>query len=304
MAADTDIKTANAGSEKNIYDRHTLPDFDTEFISQKDLDEFEKALAAPEGTAVVALNDWRPVRQKVKKAKTRGKRPKRSKDETREGFVYTILKYPFLVIVFGWIVVLGFSYLLTRLYIYLYEHFVTWTGRRERIRTKLNSSSTHDEWVKAAKELDKYLGNEKWKHEDEYAYYDHATVRKVKAQLVTLRRRVEEEGHASPNGTGGQRAIDELRSLLEACMKNNFVGVENPRLYSETYYGTKGLVQDFVDECRQCLETLYNSNQITNDEKRIFFKHLDTNYGRTALCLSGGATFVRDISINHRTGRC
>ncbi|EEY16531.1 triacylglycerol lipase [Verticillium alfalfae VaMs.102] len=43
-------------------------------------------------------------------------------------------------------------------------------------------------------------------------------------------------------------AVDELRGLLEACVKNNFVGVENPRLYSQTYYGTKNLVQNFTDE--------------------------------------------------------
>ena len=292
MAADTNIENYSGFSPKNVHDPYTLPDFDTEFISQDDLDEFEKALDAPDADAVVALNDWRPIRQRVKRAKTRRKPPKRSKDETREGYVYSILKYPFLGIAFGWITVLGLAYLLTRLYIYLYEHFVTWTGRRERIRHKLNASTSYDEWVTAAKELDIHLKNDKWKHEDEYAYYDHATVRKVKRQLETLRRRVEAEATSSTNGADAPRAIDELRSLLEACMKNNFVGVENPRLYSETYYGTKELVQAFVDECRRSLETLYGSNQITEDEKRSFFKHLDTNFGRTALCLSGGATFV------------
>jgi len=68
--------------------------------------------------------------------------------------------------------------------------------------------------------------------------------------------------------------------------------VENPRLYSETYYGTKDLVQEFIDEVRRCLETLFHSKQITEDEKRAFFRYLDTNFGRTALCLSGGATFA------------
>ena len=288
MAAD--IKKVNGAAQNSNYDPYSLPDFETDFITQADLDDFEKALAAPTNAPIVALNDWAPLRQKVKK--TRARRKKRSKDETREGFVYSLLKYPFLIVVFGWILFLTVAYLLTRLYIYLYEHFVTWTGRRERIRHKLQSTASYEEWVSAAKELDTYLKNDEWKRDPEYAYYDHATVQRVKKQLEGLRCKAEEEGQSGANGIGGLRAIEELRSLLEACIKNNFVGVENPRLYSETYYGTKDLVQEFIDEVRRCLETLFHSKQITEDEKRAFFRYLDTNFGRTALCLSGGATFA------------
>jgi hypothetical protein len=46
----------------------------------------------------------------------------------------------------------------------------------------------------------------------------------------------------------GRQATEDLKVLIEACVKNNFVGVENPRLYSQTYYGTKNLVQNFIDE--------------------------------------------------------
>ena len=75
-------------------------------------------------------------------------------------------------------------------------------------------------------------------------------------------------------------------------MKNNFVGFENPRLYSETYYGTKKLVQDFVDEAETSLSFLLRTTQLDADSKRALFKHLGSNFGRTALCLSGGATFA------------
>jgi hypothetical protein len=75
-------------------------------------------------------------------------------------------------------------------------------------------------------------------------------------------------------------------------MKNNFVGFENPRLYSETYYGTKDLVQKFVDEAETSLAFLLRTNQLDAENKRALFKHLGSNFGRTALCLSGGATFA------------
>jgi predicted acylesterase/phospholipase RssA len=68
--------------------------------------------------------------------------------------------------------------------------------------------------------------------------------------------------------------------------------VENPRLYSETYSGTKDLVQEYIDEVHSCIRLVLDSEQISNDIKYQHFKHLDTNFGRTALCLSGGATFA------------
>ncbi|KAN0077828.1 Acyl transferase/acyl hydrolase/lysophospholipase [Elaphomyces granulatus] len=269
-------------------DPTSLPDFHTEFIDSEDLHQFEKALNAPEAEPLVAINDWRPIRERVRKPRGRRKTPRRTKDETREGVFHTILKWPLLAIVFGWLVVLSVAYLLTRLYIYLYEHFVTWTGRRERLRKALHATDNYEDWRKAAQALDVYLGNEQWKETDEYAYYDSQTVNKVVAQLKTLRakaEREEQEGRDVP-------AMEELRVLLEACVKNNFVGVENPRLYSETYSGTKDLLQEYVDEVHASLQLLLDSHALTREVKYRHFRHLDTNFGRTALCLSGGATFA------------
>ncbi|KAI9838539.1 MAG: hypothetical protein M1819_004848 [Sarea resinae] len=296
-------------SSDEAFDPSLLPDFDREFIDEADLDEFAKALFAPENAYedltsprqssvfITALNDWRPVHQRVRgrrKGATARKRkaPRRGKDETREGFVYTLLKWPLLLVVLTWILVLGIFYMLTRLYIYLYEHFVTWRGRRERLRESLHATNTYADWVQAAKEMDAHLGNDVWKQDDEYAYYDYKTVRRVVGQMSKLRMRAEADEHGERNGVGGQKAIDELRGLVEACVKNNFVGVENPRLYSETYYGTKNVVQQFIDEVESSVSVLLRTGQLTQDEKRMLFKHTYTNFGRSALCLSGGASFA------------
>ncbi len=288
-----DTKSSGASFPRRIsYDPFALPDFDRDFLSQDDLDAFEKALAAPEADPVTALNDWRPIHQRVRRSKTRRKAAIRTTDETREGFVYTILKWPLLAFVFGWLLFLFIAYGVTRTYIYSYEHFVTWTGRRERLRRQLQSTTSYSEWVEAARALDTHLGNDSWKTQAEYAYYDYKTVKRVAAQLLELRNRVEAEANGSSNGCSASQATEELQTLLENCIKNNFVGVENQRLYSETYYGTKDLVQDFVEQVQQSLKTISESAKIPNEEKQLFFKHLDTNYGRTALCLSGGATFA------------
>ncbi|OCK76924.1 lipid particle protein [Lepidopterella palustris CBS 459.81] len=292
------------------FDPSLLPDYENDFIIEDDFTQFAKALAAPENspstddltalpseprTFFTALNDWGPVHQRVRRRRKQKKLSGRGKDETREGYVYTLLKWPLLIVVFGWLGFLGILYLLTRLYIYLYEHWVTWRGRREMLRRKLQSAETYDEWVDAAKELDTYLGNDSWKEEDEYAYYDSKTIRRVKEHMAKLRARAESDETGKSNGkimADSQKAIEDLRGLVEASVKNNFVGFENPRLYSETYYGTKDLVQGFVDEVESSLDLLFRTHQLDQESKKALFKHIGTNFGRTALCLSGGATFA------------
>ncbi|KAI4746899.1 FabD/lysophospholipase-like protein [Aureobasidium sp. EXF-12298] len=300
----------------SAWDPSTIPDFNNDFIPEDDVQEFAKALAAPDFTSpseddllnpssqppqfFTALNDWAPVRQKVKgqkqqKEMKKKRPPRRGKDETREGWTYNLLKWPLLFVVLGWITALGISYMFTRLYIYLYEHFVTWRGKREQLRASLRHKSNYEDWIKAAKELDGYLGSDKWKTADEYAYYDSKTIRRVKQRLQSLKAKVKEEANSNPSMSPmspGTRAVDELRGLVEACVKNNFAGFENPRLYSETYFGTKNLVQDFIDEASECIKLLLDSDQLGLEDKRAMVKHLSTNFGRTALCLSGGATFA------------
>lgn len=201
-----------------------------------------------ESLFITAQNDWAPVtpvrtgKRKSTNGKIKRRRKKqRSSDETREGYLYALLKWPMLAMVSAWIAGLGVSYLFTRLYIWLYEHFVAWRGKRESLRRKLHSTTNYADFVEAAKELDKYMGNEGWKVEDEYAYYDSKTVRRVVEQMRRCRRRIE-------SGREEGKAVEDLKGLVEACVKNNFVGVENSRLYSQTYYGTKNLVQEFIDE--------------------------------------------------------
>ncbi|KAJ8133044.1 hypothetical protein O1611_g582 [Lasiodiplodia mahajangana] len=244
---------------------------------------------------ITAQNDWAPVNEKPKHRRRKRKQisiGRRTIDETREGYLYGLLKWPFLISVVLWIIGLGAAYLATRFYIYLYEHYIAWTGRREKLRRAMRVSNNYRDWVHAAKEMDAYLGNEDWKEENEYAYYDSKTVHRVYEQLRRHRKAAEKEGEVHTTSGGSKQAIQNLKALTEACVRNNFVGVENPRLYSQTYYGTKNLVQHFIDQVERSTRFLMNSQQLPFDEKRSLFKRMHANYGRTALCLSGGASFA------------
>ncbi|CAZ85076.1 unnamed protein product [Tuber melanosporum] len=258
-----------------------LPNFDTDFVNEADIAAFERAINAPDATDedfITALNDWKPIKQRIRRKRPK-MRPRRGKDETREGFVYQLLKWPLLTIVFAWILILSILYTMTRFYVSQYEYWVTWRGRRERLRRKLRSTKTYEEWKLAAKELDSYLGADTWKAEDAFAYYDYSTIRKAVANICRLRQKAEEEERA-----GG--------TLVKACVKSNFAGIESFRMYSQTYYGTKDRVQEFIRELEKSLKFLLETNSLDMEEKRVLFKHLSSNYGRTALCLSGGASFA------------
>ncbi|KAI5301343.1 hypothetical protein KEM56_001811 [Ascosphaera pollenicola] len=280
------------GCQNDSGQASALLDGDTRFISDVDLDRFQAALAAHDSLPLVALNDWMPIHQRVRRPDGLKSAPQRSKDETREGYLYTILKWPLLFFVAGWILGLCLLYLLTRSYIALYEHFFTWTGKRENLRRKLRESDNYEAWKEAARNLDHYLGNDRWKEKDEYAYYDYIIVNKITGQLKRLRARAEQEEKMSEAEINSDTAIYELLTILEGCVKSSFGGVENPRLYSETYVGTQHLVQEFVNEVEAVLQCLLKTRHMTIDEKYDLFSRLDRNLGRTALCLSGGATFA------------
>ncbi|TGZ79935.1 FabD/lysophospholipase-like protein [Ascodesmis nigricans] len=277
-----------------------LPDFDKTFINPADIAAFTAAIHAPpdpaslqrssipgsssDGQFISAHNDWAPLHQKIRK---RPKKLSRRRDEAREGFVYTLLKYPLLILVFSWIALLSMLYALTRFYIAAYEYFFSWRGKRAALRRKLRAAESYEEWCRAAEELDRYLGVEKWKEVDEFAYYDSATVKKMVKGLREARLRAEKE-----EGEAKERASEELRVLVELAGKNNFAGVESARLYSQTYLGTKKLVQEFVDEVQKAIEYFHHPSSLPSEDRRTLFKHLSSNYGRSALCLSGGASFA------------
>lgn len=323
------------------FDYHNLPDWDNDFYNEDDILAFASALSAPEVSPseedllnprkqniefITALNDWKPVHRSVKESQEysngrkkirRRKKPRRGKDETREGWTYPFVKWPLLILAMGWLLFLSILYLLTRFYIFAYERYVTWRGKRDRLRKSLRRQTSYEGWKEAAQELDHYLGSDKWKDEDEYSYYDDRTIRRVtksmrRARLKAEKREAavmsddenddddlddEDEGDGDNeqgrrNGRRKKKPIERMVELAHSSIKNNFSGFENSRLYSQTYYGTKDLVQEFVDEMSAGLKFIFSTQQLSQEEKRDLARHLSTNFGRTALCLSGGAGFA------------
>ena len=247
--------------------------------------DFARALYAPDSAEnstveyIQAISDWVPIHQQVRREKiyVSNQKKRDHRDETREGLSYTLLRWPLLVILLIWIAILSITYGIVRLFVNLSETIFTWRGDRQVLRKRLRKAETYEEWISAAQDLDTCLGNEEWKDDENYAYYDYKLLRQVTNTLQKYRKTNDMEG---------------LLLTMDSCIKANYAGIESSRLYSETYYGTKNLIEEYLEELNTCIGMFLKSTEISADVKRTMFRRWNTTYGKTALCLSGGACFA------------
>lgn len=271
----------NAKYNESIAASNTLPDFFVDFCDINDIKEYENCICSSKTLekktkTINELDDKCSVYEYIQKHKI-GKKKCRGTDEKREGFMYYFLRWPILIFVFGYLFILSILYLITRVYVALYENSYIWRGHRRHLLKKLYGANSYDEWKSAASELDRFLGNDKWMEDPQFDYYDYQLIEKVLKLLKTHRKNDNAEI---------------LKNVLEGCIKSNFGGIENPLLYSQTYFGTKYLVDGYITEVEKCLKYIINTPKISLENKQFFFEHLTKNYGNSALCLSGGATFA------------
>ncbi|KAJ7507844.1 patatin-domain-containing protein [Mycena galericulata] len=240
---------------------------------------------------VSALSDFAPVNLKVKRRKRRDK-SHRGKGPKHD-WTFVLFRWPLLVrfkccvpalphinaaqaFIFLFIAAEFGFYVFLRQLVNIKEWVSAWRGKKGLLRKNLRAARTYEEWKQAALVLDEYLHFDEWKKEDEDAFYDWKLVRKVHRSLKTLREKNDVRG---------------VLGVLETCIRSNFAAVESPRLYSETFLGTKDLIESYFEEQEKALEFIRESPDLKIDEKKRFFKAANTNLGISALCLSGGASF-------------
>ncbi|GAA5968070.1 hypothetical protein JCM3765_003572 [Sporobolomyces pararoseus] len=263
-------------------------DMSYDWIDEPGIEVFRKALSTDESDSnnnnlnessiekISSVSDFAPIQEKVS-SRRRG-RSGRRKDVTREGFAYHLSRWPLLGLIFTIILLEFLGYLLVRQTVNLIEWLSAWRGERGKLRKELRNAKTFDEWKSRALALDSHLGLTNWKQSPPNAYYDAPLVRKVLKTLKELRENQDVEG---------------ICAVLHLVLKSNFAGTESFRLYSETYYGTKELVQQFIDQVTESLIFIRSlpPSILSTTDKLIFFKSCSKNLGSSALCLSGGASF-------------
>jgi len=117
------------------------------------------------------------------------------------------------------------------------------------------------------------MGYSVWKSEDSSGLYDWVLIKKVLNSLKTFR-----ENEEASN----------LLGVLDLCLRDNFAGTENFRLYSQTWFGTKNIIEEYLNEIERGLEFVEKSEEVGLEEKKSFYRSVSKNMGKSALCLSGG----------------
>lgn len=267
-------------------------EFELEWVEEEDVEAFERALnydplkspsalgmGAESGTEQIsALNDFAPVRQKVSR-KRKSKRKLKEDAGSPKGFFYTLLRYPLIVFIGVIMAIELILYLWLRQIVNFWEWLVSWRGKNLVLRHKMQEATTYEEWCQAAEALDKQFKKDEWKEIDAYGYYDYALIQKIVRNLRKYRQ--------SDNPDDALKQKD----ILYACLKHNFGGIENQKLYSNTFIGTKRLIDSYVEEVTKSISAFAQNSNLSLEERQLALKLFSKNYGRTALCLSGGATF-------------
>ncbi|UZJ52790.1 hypothetical protein CBS101457_002110 [Exobasidium rhododendri] len=220
---------------------------------------------------IAAASDFAPIRER-----TQRRRRKTVDSGNREGFLYVLLRFPLLLLIFLTITLEFTAYVLIRQIVNVIEYAIAWRGKKGKLRSRLRKAKDATEWRNVALELDEYLGYEGWKMEDASGLYDWILVKKVANSLRQMREKEDADG---------------VMGVLELCLRNNFAGTENFRLYSETFFGTKYLIESYLSEVEEALEYVRQTERVSPQKKRSFYRGVQKNMGRSALCLSGGGSF-------------
>ena len=143
----------------------------------------------------------------------------------------------------------------------------------------LAKAASYREWSAAAKAHDNRYGKDRWRAKDVSELYDYQSIRRRLERLKSLR--AEGDNH-------------QLLFELNEGIHGNMDGMGNDQLWAGATFGTKQLIQDYVDAVAGALEHLAQADDadIPFEERRDFFRRAQHCYGSSALLMSGSGAFL------------
>ncbi|MDJ0749868.1 MAG: DUF3336 domain-containing protein [Woeseiaceae bacterium] len=148
-----------------------------------------------------------------------------------------------------------------------------------KLEAAMDNAESYEEWKEAAIEHDEASGAKRWKQMDQSIRYDFVAIRNRLDHLRALRARHDDRG---------------LLFTLNEGIHGNMGGMGRNELYGKAKFGTKGLIEAYVDEITLALEHLASPKVdcITFEEKLDFFQRASHCFGRSALMMSGSGTLL------------
>ncbi len=148
--------------------------------------------------------------------------------------------------------------------------------RLQALEKAMQSAANYGEWREAAIGYDQAAELEEWKLTDASPHYDYKLIQRRLAQILGAR-----------EGANLRR----LMFILQEGLHGNLGNISSPMLYRFTRFGTKRLVEHYLDEVCEALDWVCDedSGEVPLAEKIEFFELTSQTFGQSALMLSGGA---------------
>ena len=150
------------------------------------------------------------------------------------------------------------------------------TSRKlKKLEKQMGKCETYEEWSAIAQEHDELSGQKRWRAVDHTSQYDYSQIRLRLDKLRSLRARHDYHG---------------LLFTLNEGIHGNMGGIGRSSLYTRAKFGTKTLIEQYIDEVDDSLRFLaeLDHDEIDVQEKLDFFYRANVCFGRSALMLSGG----------------
>jgi len=149
------------------------------------------------------------------------------------------------------------------------------TRKLKKLEKTMNKAHSYEEWREAAIRHDELSGQKRWREIDQTSQYDYGQIRLRLDRLRGLRARHDYHG---------------LLFTLNEGIHGNMAGMGRSSLYRRAKFGTKNLIEQYIDEIDDSLRFLaeLDSKHLAVQEKLNFFYRANVCFGRSALMLSGG----------------
>jgi len=143
------------------------------------------------------------------------------------------------------------------------------------LERQMAGCNSYEEWREAALQHDQLSGMQRWREVDQTRQYDYSQIRLRLDRLRSLRSRHDYQG---------------LLFTLNEGIHGNMGGMGRSTLYHSAKFGTKHLIEQYIDEVDDSLRFLaeLKTDDVTLQQKLDFFYRANICYGRSGLMLSGG----------------
>ncbi|CUM64696.1 uncharacterized protein PRCAT00002305001 [Priceomyces carsonii] len=137
---------------------------------------------------------------------------------------------------------------------------------------------TYNQWHSVSMKLDDLLDNNSWKEDPHSDAYDSNLIQTNLNEMKSARE---------------AKDFKLLLYLIRTKWIRNLGNMGDISLYRHSHFGTKKLIEEYIDECIRSLDYLIYDKEVTLDDHYLLGMLIQTrkNIGRTALVLSGGSTF-------------